>query len=231
VSFNGSASGRIPSGWNGFALVTGAQPGLQDQPMHEASETARPLRQAAILAAAVKVFFQFGYRKTSMEDVATAAEVSRQTLYLQFRNKERLFRAALEYLTEQMLASIRRVADSRDGTVEETLIGIFEVLCRDSLAVSSQINVAELLAVARSQEGTVVSRFEADVLSVLADTLTRAGIAAQWERHGIGAQELALHLLDTSAGIKAATENLSDYKRRMALSIRIVVAGAMGDEA
>jgi AcrR family transcriptional regulator len=134
------------------------------QPMHEASEAARPPRQAAILAAAVKVFFQFGYRKTSMEDVAAAAEVSRPTLYLQFRNKERLFRAALEYLIEEMLVSIRRVAANRKGAVEQTLMGVFEVLCGDSLAVSSQINVAELLVVARSQEESIVCRFEADVL-------------------------------------------------------------------
>ena len=182
------------------------------------------------MAAAVKVFFQFGYRKTSMEDVAAAAEVSRQTLYLQFRHKERLFRAALEYLTEQMLVSIRRLAGNQNGTVEQTLMGVFEVLCGDSLAVSSQINIAELLVVARSQEESIVSRFEADVLSVIADTLTQAGTAARWERHGIGAQELAMHLLDTSAGVKSATGNLSDYKRRMALAIRIIVMGANGVE-
>jgi AcrR family transcriptional regulator len=197
--------------------------------MHEASEAARPPRQAAILAAAVKVFFQFGYRKTSMEDVAGAAEVSRQTLYLQFGDKERLFRAALEYLTEQMLV-IRRLVGNQNGTVEQTLMGVFEVLCGDSLAVSSQINIAELLVVARSQEESIVSRFEADVLSVIADTLTQAGTAARWERHGIGAQELAMHLLDTSAGVKSATGNLSDYKRRMALAIRIIVMGANGGE-
>jgi AcrR family transcriptional regulator len=197
--------------------------------MHEASEAARPPRQAAILAAAVKVFFQFGYRKTSMEDVAGAAEVSRQTLYLQFGDKERLFRAALEYLTEQMLV-IRRLVGNQNGTVEQTLMGVFEVLCGDSLAVSSQINIAELLVVARSQEESIVSRFEADVLSVIADTLTQAGTAARWERHGIGAQELAMHLLDTSAGVKSATGNLSDYKRRMALAIRIIVMGANGVE-
>ena len=75
----------------------------------------------------------------------------------------------------------------------------------------SQINIAELLVVARSQEESIVSRFEADVLSVIADTLTQAGTAARWERHGIGAQELAMHLLDTSAGVKSATGNLSDY--------------------
>jgi hypothetical protein len=73
--------------------------------------------------------------------------------------------------------------------------------------------------VARSQEESIVSRFEADVVSVLADTLTQAGTAARWERDGIGAQELAMHLLDTSAGVKSATGNLSDYKRRMALAI------------
>jgi hypothetical protein len=56
------------------------------------------------------------------------------------------------------------------------------------------------------------------LLSVIADTLTQAGTAARWERRGIGAQELAMHLLDTSAGVKSATENLSNYKQRMALA-------------
>ena len=54
--------------------------------------------------------------------------------------------------------------------------------------------------------------------------------AARWERHGIGAQELAMHLLDISAAVKSATRNLSDYKRRMALAIRIIVMGANGEE-
>ena len=58
------------------------------------------------------------------------------------------FRAALEYLTEQMLVSIRRLAGNQNGTVEQTLMGIFEVVCGDLLAVSSQINIAELLVVA-----------------------------------------------------------------------------------
>jgi len=58
-------------------------------------------------------------------------------------------------------------------------MGVFEVLCGDSLAVSSQINIAELLVVARAQEESIVSRFEADVLSVLADTLTQAGVCSE----------------------------------------------------
>jgi hypothetical protein len=39
-----------------------------------------------------------------------------------------------------------------------------------------------------------------------------------------------MHLLDTSAGVKSATGNLSDCKRRMALGIRIIVMGSNGAE-
>jgi hypothetical protein len=39
-----------------------------------------------------------------------------------------------------------------------------------------------------------------------------------------------MHLLDTSAGTKSATGNLSDYKRQMALAIRNIVMSANGVE-
>ncbi len=39
-----------------------------------------------------------------------------------------------------------------------------------------------------------------------------------------------MRLLDPSAGVKSATGNLSDYKRRMALAIRTIVMGANGRE-
>ncbi len=97
-------------------------------------------------------------------------------------------------------------------------------------ALRSSSKVAELLVVARSQEESIIPRFEADVLSVVADTLTQARTAARWERHGIGAQELATHLLDTSGSVKSATGKLSDYKRRMAIAIQIIVAGAKETE-
>jgi AcrR family transcriptional regulator len=161
-----------------------------------------------------------------MEDVAAAAQVSRQTLYLQFSNKQGLFRAALENLTGQMLVSITGLTANQNGNLEQILMAMTGILCGDSLMVSSKTNIAELAAVARSQEGNIVSRFEADVIAVIAGVLKRTGTAARWERHGIGARELARHLLDTSAGVKASTGNPADYKRRMAIAIRIIVTGA-----
>jgi AcrR family transcriptional regulator len=199
------------------------------QAVLESSQASQPPRHGAILGAAVKVFFQFGYRKTSMEDVAAEAKVSRQTLYLQFRDKESLFRAALEYVTEQMTASITTLADSQRRSVEQTLLAVFEVLCKDSLS-SAQVNMAELIAVSRSQERSIIDRFEAEVVSIIAEVLSRSGIASRWNRHRIGARELAIHLLTVSAGAKAASQTASDYKQRMALAIRIVVKGADGKQ-
>ena len=64
-------------------------------------------RREALLEAAVGVFARYGFRKTSMDEVARAAGVSRQGLYLQFADKEELFRKAVEFrLNHQLSAAI-----------------------------------------------------------------------------------------------------------------------------
>jgi len=52
-------------------------------------------RRDAVLASALVTFARFGYRKTSMEEVARAAHISRPGLYFLFSSKELLFRAAV----------------------------------------------------------------------------------------------------------------------------------------
>ena len=51
------------------------------------------LRPDAILDAAFGAFAAYGYRRTTMEDIAHAAGLSRTALYLHFRSKEDLFRS------------------------------------------------------------------------------------------------------------------------------------------
>ncbi len=79
-------------------------------------------RQLALLEAAVGVFARYGFRKTSMEEVARAAGVSRQGLYLQFANKEELFRKALEHsLNTQLIAAEAALSRQQEG-LEQRLI-------------------------------------------------------------------------------------------------------------
>ena len=73
-------------------------------------------KQQVILAAAWKVFSTYGFRKTSMDDIARAAGVSRPAIYLHFRNKEDLFRSLVQVCydrTEEALTqALARPADA-----------------------------------------------------------------------------------------------------------------------
>jgi AcrR family transcriptional regulator len=54
-------------------------------------------RRSALLRSALSVFARYGYRKASMDEIARAAGVSLPGLYLQFADKEDLFRAAVQH--------------------------------------------------------------------------------------------------------------------------------------
>jgi AcrR family transcriptional regulator len=76
-------------------------------------------RQEQILDAAAVVIIRLGYDKTTMQDIADEAGVSRRTVYLYFKGKEKLFEALLihEWLlyAQTWLDTIE--ADPRGGTV------------------------------------------------------------------------------------------------------------------
>lgn len=52
-------------------------------------------KSAAILDAAGDLFLEHGFERTSMDEVARIAGVSKQTVYAHFLNKEQLFRAVI----------------------------------------------------------------------------------------------------------------------------------------
>ena len=56
----------------------------------ERKEREKQQRREEIIKAAEKVFFAMGLDRATMDDVASEAELSKGTLYLYFKNKERL---------------------------------------------------------------------------------------------------------------------------------------------
>ena len=68
-----------------------------------------------LLEAALSVFLRYGFRKTSMDEVARAAHISRQGLYLHFSSKEELFRATVKHLLSSGLEAA--CVSLHDGSV------------------------------------------------------------------------------------------------------------------
>jgi TetR/AcrR family transcriptional regulator, mexJK operon transcriptional repressor len=79
------------------------------------ARTPAPIRtqrkKQAIVDAATLLFLQQGYQGTSMDQIAAAAAVSKQTVYTQFNDKERLFSSIVLGITERAEAIAATIDD------------------------------------------------------------------------------------------------------------------------
>jgi AcrR family transcriptional regulator len=172
-------------------------------------------RRETVLESALATFARFGYRKTSMEEVARAAHISRPGLYFMFDSKETLFRAAVTQALDRDLAAVERILSRADRPLAERLLESFDQwagryagpLARDITAVIED-NPGLL--------GTIVEtaprRF--------ADLITDA-VAAGSGRDS--AARVARTLISTSIGIKHQVASREDYLERLAVAIGLLV--------
>jgi AcrR family transcriptional regulator len=61
-------------------------------------------KRAAILAAALVLFGRYGYRRTSIDDLAREAGIAKGTVYLYFDTKEAIFRGLCQSVMAHVLA-------------------------------------------------------------------------------------------------------------------------------
>src|ERR1700681_1314713 len=182
-------------------------------------------QREAILKAATAIFLRYGFKKTSMDDVAQAAGVSRQGLYLYFETKDLLFREALQYLVSHMISTARSVAEDRNLSLRDRLLGVFEAVHGSAFQSASPEHAFELLQSAQSADGALLVQLDRDLMGIVAALLTEAGVADRWEQAGVTVAELSEQLLMSAKGIKASVETLTAYRERMLIAIRIVMRG------
>lgn len=79
-------------------------------------------REKRILDAAIELLQKWGYRKTTLEDIAREAGVAKGTIYLYWPTREKLFMAIIEREESKLLGEIaRRMEDDPEGM---NLIGL-----------------------------------------------------------------------------------------------------------
>jgi AcrR family transcriptional regulator len=178
-------------------------------------------RRRQIIQAASGVFLRYGLRKTSMEDLAHAAGLSRQGLYLHFANKDEVFRAVIEQLAQLTLAAAKAELARRSDALENRLLAAFGAMASAALADADAASVRELFASATELAGDVVTRLDEQIVSVLAQALRerRRGRGAAGD---IPPRALAEHLYATAYGLQHRGHLGADYLHRMRIAIRLV---------
>ena len=109
-------------------------------------------KRRAIVVAATTAFLEHGYRGTSMDAVAAAAGVSKQTVYQHFGDKQRLFRelvaATVQAASDPVHEEVRRLTDS--GRLERDLRDLARRLL--SLVLRPQMMCLRRLVIAEARQ-------------------------------------------------------------------------------
>jgi AcrR family transcriptional regulator len=109
-------------------------------------------RREALIATAVPLFAASGYQSVSMEDIGTAAGVSRPAVYAHFAGKADLLAAALHRESEAMWSGLAKDL-ARSHTPREALERVLETYARRSVEVkgtASLVLVGELAHLAEA---------------------------------------------------------------------------------
>lgn len=95
--------------------------------MVRAKDTNIEERKKDILDAALHCFLNFGYAKTSMDDVAKKAGLSRPLIYLKFKNKEDLLLGLFDHIMEGRLEEVEKLVKT-SLSKKEKLTKMCEIL-------------------------------------------------------------------------------------------------------
>jgi len=177
-------------------------------------------RRGRVLDAALGVFARYGFRKTSMEEVARAADISRQGLYLHFRDKEALFRAALERMMQTGLARIDAEL-ARDEPIGPRLYGAM-MGWHGRTAGTSAEHLDDLFERSIALTRDLMEQTGAAVLAKLAGAIAASPLAARLSRQGLTPLDAALALDACGQGLKHARLSRGDFKQRLAVAVSLI---------
>ena len=114
----------------------GQEPASDTQPVQPQIDE-RTLREERILDAATTLLVRWGYRKTTVDDVAREAGVGKGTIYLHWKDKNELFRAAIWREQQRYSEELQRriAADPQGGLLHRiTVHGMLATLSNPLMA-------------------------------------------------------------------------------------------------
>ncbi|WP_066186957.1 TetR/AcrR family transcriptional regulator [Gracilibacillus timonensis] len=85
-------------------------------------------KQQQIINAAAQSFSQYGYKATTMEQVAKIAQVGKGTVYLYFSNKEKLLKEIVRSLAVEMRMVADQHIQASEGFVERFDAALYAIL-------------------------------------------------------------------------------------------------------
>lgn len=115
-----------------------------------------------ILDAAEGLFARYGFRKTSIDDIAESAKIGKGSVYLHFASKEEIFAEMVRRLSEEMIETLEVAVKAASSPADEVRAFVVTRLTRlVELGAKLQLRedtLMEMLPLANSVRETYIAR-------------------------------------------------------------------------
>ena len=180
-------------------------------------------KRVRILDGAMKVFLAYGFSRTTMDDIARAADMSRPALYLLFKNKTDIFRAIAMMVLSRSVAAAKMALAGDGAFAERMMRAIDEAFISMMSAVVASPHGAELVDM-KSSLGDLVGCWRGGLVEHIAaaiqDEATRNGV--DLAAKGLSTQLLADMLLDGLEGMKARISDPEEQRQAAAALVNVI---------
>ncbi|MCA6122456.1 TetR/AcrR family transcriptional regulator [Bradyrhizobium sp. WSM 1704] len=188
-----------------------------------------------ILDATMLVFRRHGFRRSSIEQVAEAAGLTRQALYHHFESREALFRAVIERVHESAIAAERSAiekAEQEGGSLADILVaGMMARMGTIIASFDGSPHIEELYSEHLVQARDLYQKYSAVYAEGLVATVARTARRLQLTLpEGMSPAEFARLVEMAVHGSKSqhpAMQPADAFLKDMALMVRALCAGAV----
>ncbi|SDE17276.1 transcriptional regulator, TetR family [Ruegeria marina] len=180
-------------------------------------------RVKAILESAWHAFATYGFRKTSMDDIARGAKMSRAAIYLHYKNKEAIFRSLVEMHYADKIQTLTEALNA-DAPVEVRLGRAIAAQGDEVAALLNSPHGMELLDAGTSTAPDIVEAGEAGLQKVYSDWLRREAEAGRVRLSGDPAA-VAATIAAALKGIKMTAPDYDTYTAHAAQLAALLAAG------
>ncbi len=183
-------------------------------------------KRETILLSAWEVFSSYGFRRTSMQDIADKAGISRPALYLEFNNKTDIFRGLAKSVFQQNLVDVSSIFKT-DLSLEDKLLKVLTISFSEFYqTMQNTPHGDELLSIKTELAGDIYLDWLCDIKLAIRHGIESAVSSEKivLAKSGLKAEEIADIIINTMHGSKSLNTSFDDLKKKAKSVVKLVMA-------
>lgn len=168
-----------------------------------------------LLDAALDVFLRYGFKRTTIGDIAKAAQLSRPSLYARYANKDEVYAAVLELYVHRMMGDLQTAWATCD-TLDQKLDRVWDISIRPSFEMlTANPDASDVIEGSQTPAGQIaMAATTAKVVALFTDILTPYN--ATLNARGQSPEHLAVFIEQSKLMMLRSAKNMADLKSQFA---------------